>query len=94
MIDSRYGQAWLTARGSNINSNTSDGFYEYLAAKTGTRTNRNFMMHTLLGNLGYTQPNMNDRIRNFWATKTGLPVTTDFNSLQIAFYSNTANDYV
>jgi hypothetical protein len=93
LIDTRYGPAWLTAKGFGGGS-VSDGFAQYLQNKTGLKSDKNSMLYNLLGGLGYTQVGLNAGLMAFWAAKTGLSATgNSYRTLEQAFYATTSNDY-
>lgn len=48
----------------------------------------------MLTALGFTTGSLNDRLRLFYAAKTGLSVSLPFSQLENSFYANTGFDFV
>jgi hypothetical protein len=67
----------------------------YLKSKTGlSQGSVNDHTIAMLTALGYTSGSINDRLRAFYAAKTGLSINLSYSQLENAFYSSGANDFV
>lgn len=86
--------SWYQAKGSG-HQGLDDAHYYYLKGKSGlAQGSINDHTMAMLTALGFTTGSLNDRLRLFYAAKTGLSVSLPFSQLENSFYANTGFDFV
>jgi len=83
--------SWYIAKGS-AGTDLDSARNLYFRTKSGQNTSTNSMIISVLNTLGYTG-DLNSMLKAFYAAKTGLPVTLDFDYLETQFYLNTTYDF-
>lgn len=87
--------SWLNGKGGTANvPNINDAFVAYMRTKSGlTNSSVGAGLDKTLTTLGFTSGSITDRLRAFYVAKTGLPIGTDFATLEAAFYASGTNDF-
>ena len=83
--------SWYIAKGST-GTDLDSAKHLYFRTKSGQNTSINSMVTTVLNNLGYTG-DLNSMLKSFYASKTGLSATLDFDYLEQQFFANTTYDF-
>jgi hypothetical protein len=87
--------AWYVAKGAPYNlDDLNAAHYAYMKAKSGladgdVKTHERAVMTAL----GFTDPNLQDAKRKFYASKLTLAATLGYDTLENGFYANTSLDF-